>query len=89
MNHHAKNHLINIPCLRFLVQIEPVLIRIRGVRLLWSDVEQLRAESYSQDNKDHEDMLLEVYTAFFRMVVQENINVLYQEYSGLRESCKL
>ena len=45
---------------RFSEQAEPVLIRIRGVRLLWSDVEQLRAESYSQTNKEHEDMLLEV-----------------------------
>ena len=47
---------------RFLEQAEPVLVRIRGVRLLWSEVEQLRAESYRQDNKEHEDMLLEVTT---------------------------
>ena len=45
---------------RFLAEAQPVLIRIRGVRLLWSDVEQLRAESYSQDNKEHENLLLEV-----------------------------
>lgn len=45
---------------RFSDQAEPVLIRIRGVRLLWSDVEQLRAESYSEKNKEHENMLLEV-----------------------------
>lgn len=45
---------------RFLEQLQPVLVRIRGVRLLWSEVEQLRAESYRQDNKEHEDMLLEV-----------------------------
>ena len=45
---------------RFLDQVQPVLVRIRGVRLLWSEVEQLRAESYRQDNKEHEDMLLEV-----------------------------
>ena len=45
---------------RFLEQLQPVLVRVRGVRLLWSEVEQLRAESYRQDNKEHEDMLLEV-----------------------------
>ena len=55
------NLMLNfIFCFRFLEQARPILVRIRGVRLLWSEVEQLRAESYCQDNKEHEDMLLEV-----------------------------
>ncbi len=45
---------------RFSQRLHPCLERIQGVRVLWVEVEKVRAESYSQENEDHERSLMKV-----------------------------
>ena len=44
----------------FVKQLTPSLVRICGVRSLLGEVEALRAQAYSQEDEEHERMLLEV-----------------------------
>lgn len=46
---------------RFTEGVTPCLIRVSGVKELWSGVEALRAESYQQTNPQHEEVLMEVH----------------------------
>jgi len=45
------------------------LVRICGVRVLFGEVEAMRAEPYSQENEEHERMLLEVGMVAYRVLV--------------------
>ena len=44
----------------FVKQLTPSLVRICGVRCLLGEVEALRSRAYSQEDEEHERMLLEV-----------------------------
>ena len=46
--------------LSFVSHLTPSLVRICGVRCLLGEVEALRAQPYSQEDEEHERMLLEV-----------------------------
>lgn len=45
---------------RFYGCVRPCLLRICSTRILFSQVEELRAQSFSKENPKHEQMLLEV-----------------------------
>lgn len=46
--------------LRFRECVQPCVLRILSVPSLLGDVESLRSVSYSMENADHENMLMEV-----------------------------
>lgn len=46
--------------LRFVDGVRPCLLRVSGVKQLWSEVEEMRAQSYQQSNQLHEAALLQV-----------------------------
>lgn len=54
-------YLLSCALCRVFRQLRPCLERIYGVRVLWSGVEAMRAETYSQENSEHERSLLQLW----------------------------